>query len=245
MAFHSGKEPLSSSECGSFMDAVSRSHSNWRPPNRPMAIGNTMWRFVMKNLPVSARESSRARRRTNTAGSRSKSWRGAAADPGNSESQLELAAGYNELGNVSWAAGLVDQARESFQHAFDAYARRAAANPKDRFAVSHVDQSCANLAGVARSRGDFDTAEKICQRGIALLTQLGVKPPPVKPYRKSMPMPAMNSELRDCAEARLLSGPLDSLLKQPANQLSWLLYNRVGLLASAGTSRASPRRLTR
>ncbi len=169
----------------------------------------------------------------------------AAADPANADTQGELAAGYNELGQLSCVAGLLDQARESFQHAFDFYARRAAANPKDEFAVSHVDQSCANLAGLAHSRANLDAAEQICQHGITLLTQLGVKPPPVKPYLKSSAMPAMNSELRECAEARLVTGPLDSLLKKPATQMPGLLYHRAHLLAAHGTLTALPKRPTR
>jgi tetratricopeptide (TPR) repeat protein len=155
----------------------------------------------------------------------------AAADPANADAQRELAAEYNKLGLLRWGAGLLDQARESFQHAFDFYARRAAANPKDESAVSHVDESCANLAGLARSRGDLDTAEKICQHGITLLTQLGVKPP-VQPYLRSSAMFAMNSELRGCAETRIITGPLDALLKKPADQMPGLLYHRAHLLAA-------------
>jgi tetratricopeptide (TPR) repeat protein len=155
----------------------------------------------------------------------------AAADPVNADSQLELAAGYSELARLNWMAGLLDQARESFQHALEIYSRRAVADPTDPAAVSHVDQSCANLAGLARSQGDLDTAEKICQRGVALLTLLGVEPP-TKRYRGPVSMPALSSELRECEQGRLLVGPLDLVLKQPQNQMPWLLESRMHLLAA-------------
>ena len=90
-----------------------------------------------------------------------------------------------------------------------------------------MSQSCARLARAARWQGDLDTAEKICRRGIALVTQL-CDTPEDRPGATN----AMKYELQECEQTRVLNGPLDALLKRPATEVSLLLFRRVDLFAS-------------
>ena len=155
----------------------------------------------------------------------------AAAEPTNSEVQNELAVAYDVLGDLSWQLEQVDRARDSFQRAFDLHARLAAANPGDWVSLSHLDQSCAKFARVAHWRGDLDAAEKISRRGIALMTKL-CDTPAGREYLKSGVAYAMNDELRQCERTRVVSGPLDALLKKPAREVPSLLSDRIRRLAA-------------